>query len=355
MALKINPFHQIVWRSPNSLQVGLGQLAFIRNNVSPGEERLIDALYYGVPESSLAALAKQNLVSAEATTAIIDGLRPLLLRPETKPEDRPFRETTDAEAMRASLDNRSSHQRILARRASTSVHIESLDATGLTLLLALAAAGIGTITSGDNSRVETADVTSNVYPAALRGRMRITAAKLILDSSWPGTKLLYTVQHPTVLGKSSLAVLVNHQVTKPAEVGLWGARGIPVIEIRYQPDGAEVSPVLPAGAQFGCLSCRDHHQQDLDGSHLTVSSQLFGSPLRFDDGGTRLVATGLALQEILRFLDTAAANQIGYRYLRAATAGQNSQWDPEATVTERLWASHPACGCQVSANLAQAV
>jgi len=360
MALKLNPFHQLLWRTPTTLQIGVGSSARIIADITPAQERLIDALYYGLPTASLAAIAKQSQLPQGEANDLVRRLGPLLLS-ETDADTGAESPRQLAEQIRASLDNHTDATAVLARRAKASVHIEHMDATGLTLTLALAAAGVGTITSADSQRVGQSEIASNVFPHALLGRNRLTAAKLILDSSWPGTRMLNDAQHAGFLARSTLAVLCHQQVTEPSTVALWRTRDIPVLEIRYLSDGAEVSPVLSTKTGVGCLVCRDHHRQDLDPNHLAVSSQQLGSALRFDDGGTRLVATGLAVQQALAFIDGAEPTGIGYRYTRpagqqpeAGATDAHAGWLSDPTVSEQKWLAHPLCGCQISLSFAEA-
>ncbi|MFM7030671.1 MAG: hypothetical protein ACKOWK_06380 [Micrococcales bacterium] len=338
MALKINPNHQLLWRDTNVLQIGVGAPAVVLQNLTAAEERFIDALYYGVPEQSLVPTASQLRVSPERSTELlkaVDGL--LMTTPRVEPGDKDYSAVASSERARASLDNRSDHRLVLARRRAATVFIEQMDATGLTLLLALAAAGVGTVVSRDSGSVTREDAASNLYPIALVGRSRVPAARLILDSSWPGTKLLnYSKLGDRRTVPYSLAVITSTLVTNPASAASWRTSDTPVLEIRYQPYGAEVSPVLDGSD--GCLVCRDHRAQDVDASHIAVSSQMHQTELRFDDGGTRLVACGLAVGSILEFIDTGSA-RTSHRYSR----------ETDRVESAAGWGSHPACGCQVSA------
>ena len=391
MAIKINPFHQVLWRTPTTLQIGAGTSSVVISDITPAQERVIDALYYGLPPASVAALAAQSKLGAKETESLLAALNPVLVRADL--QARTGAEISaeigaevgaefgsgaadaghsaevstagihGAEVIRAALDNQADAVRIIERRKAASVHIQTLDATGLTLTLALAAAGVGTITSGDSGRVTTAEASSNLYPYSLQGRLRITAAKLILEASWPGSRLMNTTQFPTLIAKSSVAVVTNHQTTPTDSVTAWLTRDIATLEVRYQTDGAEVSPVLLASAGTGCLLCREHYAQDSDDTHIAVISQLITSKLRLDDAGTRLVACGLAVQEILAHIDAGLKPgqigdrpRIGYRYVRPAGCGvtglmAGAAAGSELTVHEAAWLQHPACSCAMPANL----
>lgn len=332
------------------MQIGVGRNRLILENVSPAQERFIDSLYYGVPEAQLAALAKQAGLSTTEATNLVDRLRPALTADAPAADSR----TADAgpvakpEIIRASLDHQATGIGMIAKRRGAAIHLDRLDPSGLTLLLSLAAAGIGSFTTRDNSRVTVDDIASNVYPRSLLGQYRHAAAKLILDSSWPGARLLYTNRgNDKKTARVDLAVLTHHQVTSPSQVSAWRTMSVPVIEIRYQPDGFEVSPVLTEFS--GCLVCRDHFKQDLDDCHLVLCAQLLSSDLRFDDAASRLLACGLATQQILDFLDRgthSAAEQVEFRYYREDGRGLGGGTRLEA----KAWKAHPRCGCQITAS-----
>jgi hypothetical protein len=342
MVYKINPFHQLIWRTPDTLQLGVGGQRQIFSRVSQGQERLINALYFGVAEGQLPALAKQIQLPLAQAEQLLTKVAPLLLPRDFELEPEPF-SVAQAEASRAALDNAKLAETVLAVRRRSAVHLDCLDATGLSLLLAFAAAGVGTITTKDHGKVTEQDASTNAYPRSLVGYQRFTAAKMILEASWPGTRLVSTNRaNDKKTARVNLAVLINHQITPPSEVARWRTMEIPVLEIRYQPDGAEVSPVLTG--ESGCLVCRDHAGQDLDDAHLTLCAQLVTSELRFDDSGTRLVAAGIAEQLALEFLDegsvTPQRKAFGYRYFRF----------PALKIEKTEWKAHPSCGCQLVAE-----
>lgn len=342
MAIKINPFHQLTWRTPANLQIGTDFRAQVLERVSPAQERFIDALYYGIPSAQLSAVARQIRLPESELAPLLSRLEPLLINSTDawEPTGRGL-----SERIQASLDNRADDGEVLKSRSEAVVEITHLDATGLGLVLSLGAAGVGTLLSPDHSKVTEDDCASNLYPRALLGYQRFQAAKLILDSSWPGSRLVSSAKVFKSTPKPLVAVLVAQQVTPIDEVGRWRTLRTPVLQIRYHSIGVEVSPVLTSAGP--CLLCREHFANDLDPAHLAMATQLAGGQLRFDDSATRLVGTGLALQQILRFLDTRARDRStsGDPYGLAFTRV------PEPRVEPIVWPAHPDCGCQVGLGI----
>lgn len=342
MALRINPFHQLTWNNPHSLQIGTDFRAVTIDRVSPPQERLIDALYYGVARTQLPAVARQIHLPTPEADKLLEQLMPLLYESTDVPLDGNLGLGVRAQA---SLDNCAQDTTVLARRQASVIEIVNLDATGLGLMLALAASGIGTLISPDASKVSEADCASNIYPRALLGYQRFQAAKLILDSSWPGSRAVSSARVFKSTPRPDLTVMVNHQATPAEEVGRLRTLGRRVLEIRYCPTGFEVSPVLSTAS--ACLLCREHHLQDADPNHLVRQAQLLGSQLRFDDAGSRMLSSGLALQQALRFIDSGEGltgdglagdtGSLGYRYTRL----------PAVELRGVEWLVHPACSCQI--------
>ena len=60
MVLKINPQQQAVWRSPQSMQIGLGDNRVILDELTPAQEKLIAALFLGIADNQLEAIANQS-------------------------------------------------------------------------------------------------------------------------------------------------------------------------------------------------------------------------------------------------------------------------------------------------------
>lgn len=79
MVLKLDPRIPIVWRNPDTLQVGVDTPLMVLNDVTTAEQRVIAALVAGVSRSGL------DMISRSAGGADLDGLlaglEPALLKP----------------------------------------------------------------------------------------------------------------------------------------------------------------------------------------------------------------------------------------------------------------------------------
>ena len=361
MTLKLNANHQLVWLDPNTMQLGLSRNKVVLHNVSAGQEKLIDALYFGVAPNQLEALAKQNRMTLAEAQDLVRSLSGLLERdfegagggaggaggaggvvgqavgigkvPGGKFVPPINLESAHPEVVAAGLQYSTDGSQVLQARSRMAVYIDTLDNTGLLLAGALAAAGVGVIVSGDERPVTQQDVTGNGYPQGLLGHPRVAAARLMLESTVGSCRVVEAHKlKPKQLGAVSLAIIVAQQVIQPARYQNWVSAGVPHLAITYSADFVEVSPVVTANT--GCLYCQQLWLQEHDSTWSVVSSQLHASPLRFDSGWLRLIACGLAVQSALKTIDVGASGAAGVRYTMSSGEAEPLHWE-----------RHPGCSC----------
>lgn len=353
MALKLNPHHQLLWHSPSTLQIGTDSRSVVLPQLTAEQERFIDALYFGIAPNQLAALTKQIKLPAQQAQQLLDQLRPLLQQPtdDTCAFGLPGLPPDPAqpqypETVWASLQHSVNGQAVLNQRAKRVVQLDKLDSTGLLAMLALAAAGVGTLVSLDHGVVTQADTGPNGYPEGLIGHSRTSAASLILQATWPASRLVATNQlRPSQLDSLDAVLFLAQQVIDPKRYGPWAARGIAHQTLIFDATGVEVSPVLRPGTT-ACLNCQHLHRGQNQQHWAVVSSQLLTSSLRFDHTANRFIGIGLAVQVLIGWLDELGGfgshADHGFRY-----TSQDGQLEQVA------WHRNQACPCQlVSANAA---
>jgi hypothetical protein len=359
MVLKLNSHHQIIWRSPETMQIGLGRSSVTLPNLSNEQERFIDALGVGIANNQVDAVAKQNKLPSEQAHELLLKLQPLLLQappPATlpkrfapKPGEPDFEPKSAsqgfAEIIRASLIHQTDAELVLRERSLRVVHVENLDKIGLLLLDGLAAAGVGTVVTHDGEDVGASDIGTDGYPAGLLGYSRFDAANLIVESSQTETRLVRGESlKARQLDRVDTAILAGQQVLNPKSYSRWISRQVPHLSLIFDTDGFVVSPLVRAG-KTACLYCKHLWQQTRDPDWPVISAQLLTSKQTFDDVATRLVGCGLALQNALWTIDaiggfrTAGGSQ-GYRYDLATGEVRTEPWQP-----------HPDCACQLVLGL----
>lgn len=79
MTLRLNPRYPLVWRTPDTIQVGIDHPLVVIPDVSPGLEHVIAALIGGVPRSGALMLGRRAGASGATTEALLEALRPALI------------------------------------------------------------------------------------------------------------------------------------------------------------------------------------------------------------------------------------------------------------------------------------
>jgi len=349
MVLKLNPNHQLLWHNPSTLQIGTDARSVVLPQLSAEQERFIDALYFGIAPNQLAAVAKQAKLPAQQAQQLLEQLRPLLQKPTDDPQGFGLAglppdatQPQFAETIWASLRHSTSGQAVLLQRAKRVVQIDRLDSAGLLAMLALAASGVGTLVSLDQGVVAAADTGPNGYPEGLLGHSRTTAASLILQATWPASRLLTTNQiKPNQLDSLDAVLFLAQQVIDPKRYAPWASRGIPHQTLIFDANGVEVSPVLIPG-KTACLNCQHLHRGENQQHWGVVSSQLLTSSLRFDHTANKFMGIGLAVQVLLAWLD-----EIGGF---GSMAPNGFRYNCHTSELEQVeWHRNQACACALVA------
>src|SRR5690606_39978915 len=84
MVLLLDPALPLLWRSPDSVQLGAREPVAIVEHLTPAQERLLAALVAGVARPAYDTLAREAGAGADAA-ALLDAVTPALLRPEPPP------------------------------------------------------------------------------------------------------------------------------------------------------------------------------------------------------------------------------------------------------------------------------
>lgn len=357
MTLKLNANHQVVWLDPNTMQLGLSQNKVVLSGITAGQEKLIDALYFGVAPNQLDALAKQYRMPLAEAQKLVQQVSGLLER-EFEPAGTAFKapgnrmagpinfDSARADSIWSGLQHSSDGGRVLQARSRVAIFIDTLDATGLLLAGALAAAGVGVIVSGDDRPVTQQDIGANAYPQGLLGHPRAAAARMMLEAAVTSCRVVDAKKLKSQqLGSVTLAIIVAQQVMQPARYQRWVSAGVPHLAVTYSPDFVEVSPVVTATG--GCLYCQQLWLQEQDATWSVVSSQLHSSQLRFDPGWLRLLACGFTVQSALNSID------VGLGLVGGAVKDAGGEreiagvrFTPKTRELSPLsWERHPACSC----------
>ena len=339
MVIKINPARVPVWRSPTSLQLGLGNTSIRLDNLTNPQEQLLQLLYRGVADASIDDVARDVGASKSETAALVARVAPALIQvedaslkrtPEQRPPD-PFIAQAFAEIIRASFSTDRDGALVLANRASKRVFINELNRVGLLLLQALATAGIGEICTEDRTLVTSSDVGALGYSQLDIGRTRVEAATALLARSQQPAKL-------SLARTSDFVVMIaNHLVSSEATPAV-GQKQIPRLMVELSFDQSRISPVLIAGVT-SCLDCRITSELEADEGWAAMMTQLKFRTERLDDSQTALLCAGLALERTLSWVDSGAIGDNQSTVIDHRTG----------RLRHEVWQIDPECHCQSTA------
>ncbi|MEY4503063.1 MAG: hypothetical protein RLZZ576_317 [Actinomycetota bacterium] len=339
MVIKINPARVPVWRSPTSLQLGLGNTSIRLDNLTNPQEQLLQLLYRGVADAAIDDVARDVGASKSETAALVARVAPALIQVEETNLKRtheqrspdPFIAQAFAEIIRASFSTDRDGALVLANRASKRVFINELNRVGLLLLQALATAGIGEICTEDRSLVTTSDVGALGYSQADIGRTRVEAAAALLARSQQPAKL-------SLARTSDFVVMIaNHLVSSEATPAV-GQKQIPRLMVELSFDQSRISPVLIAGVT-SCLDCRITSELDADEGWAAMMTQLKFRTERLDDSQTALLCAGLSLERTLSWVDSGAIGDNQSTVIDHRTG----------RLRHEVWQIDPECHCQSTA------
>ena len=294
MVHQINPALARLWIADNARQYGYKK-ALTVSELSEPQQRLLDYFELGLTSSQHSNLPRLAKASQETVSDLESRLQSVLWQSPTG-ISRSDVESRFAEIARVLLQGLDPEE-VKKLRKSKSVFIEKLDATGLTIAKALALAGVGKQLSLDQKRVSSQDVSQLGYLAAQLGLPRVRAAQALIGSDLQ--------MHSRISGSFdavSLAVLITTDIVNPASYQIWQARDIPHLSIVFDEEGVEVSPLIEPG-KTSCLACYEKHRIETEPNWPVIAPQLLALDRTLADSALLLFASGVAVNQILNFID----------------------------------------------------
>lgn len=281
MVLRINPSRMPLWRNPTELQIGLEADAPRLRDMTRAQERLIQMLYKGMPNSYLHQAAQS--LGVENAEEILQQITPTLMEVTFPQIDEDFVARNFAEICRAQSTYNHSGESVIAQRKLRSVFVTETTNCGALVADALNNSGVGQIAT---------DLSRNC----------------------------------------DFAILIGNHVLAPSSYAHWLNSVIPHVAIVFDNDGVTVSPVIETG-KTPCLTCFHEQQIAKDSAWPEIASQLLFSEQKFDDSTSRLFGAAIATQRALESIDQLAnfviqdRNRIGYRLSIRTGSVSEFRWD----------------------------
>lgn len=321
---QINPALARLWIADNARQYGYKKALSISELTEP-QQRLLDYFELGLTSSQHTGLSQLAKTSQGQTAELETRLQAVLWQSPTgiSSEDVETRFAEIARILLQGLDP----QQIKQHRKSKTVFIESLDATGLTIAKALALAGVGKQLSMDQVRVGRQDISQLGYLSAQLGLPRVRAAQALV-----GTDLQMHSRISGTFDSVNLAVLITNDIVNPASYQTWQARDVAHISIVFDEEGVEVSPLVEPG-KTSCLACYEKYRLETEPNWPIIAPQLLALERNLADSALLLFASGVAVNQVLNYLDQGQAEPQAMRLTRA---GELRSYQPPVI----------SCGCR---------
>ncbi len=240
MALRLDPRLPLVWRTPDSLQLGVDRPPVVLTAVSRLDERLLAALVQGVSRGGLDMIAASEGATPAQVSQLLDLVRPALL----PPRDPGPAVASPGDAPRA--------------RRTGPVVVAGGGATAGRLADALVRAGHDVRIQGGG---EDADP------------------------------------------RAALAFVVAHFAIAPAVYGRWAREDVPHLPVVLGDRHAVVGPLVEPGRTV-CCYCLDLHRRDADPAWPAIATQLLGRDSGSDAGLVPAEVAALAARPSHRLLTT---------------------------------------------------
>jgi bacteriocin biosynthesis cyclodehydratase domain-containing protein len=283
MILRLDPRYPLVWRSPDTIQLGIDRPLAIVPGVTAPLENVIAALRVGVPWSGALMLGRQSGATDAATEALLQALGPALVgqgaRPAALGADRPATATRYAPGR------------------------DGTDADGPQPVVQVDGAG----------------------PTAERIRRLLSELGITIEPSAPAEG-----------SQVQLAVIVEHFVFAPERHNRWLRRDVPHLPVLFGDAEARIGPLVEPGAG-PCLTCLELERVDADPAWPAIASQLLRrtAPTETTRLGIQVAATVAGIVHERLF---AASNEFAAASLAIDAAS--------LSVRRRAHRPHERCGCR---------
>jgi hypothetical protein len=346
-----------VWRDASTLQVGLSPTSgAVVSGLLEGDDVIVAALDGTRTLDQLRTLARDRGVAPERVDRIVALLRDAGLlvtqgaggrladRVDLLALDDHVRRRLepDVQAWAVAYPGSGDGLRLIVERGRRHVHVEGQGRVPAAIATALAAAGVGRVTTPEVSRVRESDVlpagvgqadvgttTAVAVHQALtrvRGAARRPRAHPLTNRGTPGRPDLTVLAADDVLDSRRGDDLMRHDV--------------PHLAVVTSLERITVGPLVLPG-RTPCLRCLDLHRRDRDPAWPQVVAQLLSAETGRGAGraetASATAAAGLAAMQVLVQLDG---------YTRPASVGRTLELAlPDGLVERRAWRLHPACGC----------
>ena len=269
MILRLDPRYPLVWRTPDTIQLGIDRPLAIVPGVTAPLEGVIAALRGGVPRSGALMLGRQAGATDEATSALLSALGPALVR---APADLVSGAGgTAADAGTAADGSPGTGSPADDTLPSTAGPGPDDDARPGDLPGDTRPGTASRDTAADRALAGHRPVVCVDGAGATADRIRSLLGELSITVV--STEVLAATGGAPTPPLPDLAVIVDHFVLAPERHGRWLRRDVPHLPVLFSDAEVRVGPLVEPGAG-PCLTCLELDRVDDDPAWPAIACQL---------------------------------------------------------------------------------
>ena len=305
MVIRLNPQFPVVWRTPDSIQIGIDRPITVVDHVSIALERVVNLLRVGLPRTSIVMKGREVGATDDELAALLQALRPALI---ATGEDR----VDDADAGSPAPDAR-------AVSARTFVCVDGAGPTARGIARSVAGLGIPVRTIPfDSMSSENHDDHSNAH------HHRVSPQLGTLGSSM------------------AVAVVIGHYALDPRRPGRWLRRDVPHLPVLFGDSAVHIGPFVEPGIG-PCLYCVELHRVDLDPAWPAIAYQLSERLAPTETARISMEVTALVAGIVADRVETGRSELAAVSLTLDAATGR---------LTRRAHLPHAHCGCRALSEIA---
>jgi bacteriocin biosynthesis cyclodehydratase domain-containing protein len=288
MVIRLNPRYPVVWRTPDSIQIGIDRPITVVTHVSTALERVVNLLRVGLPRSSIVMMSREVGATDAELAGLLRALRPALI---------------------VTGDDRGELVRREAAPPDPSRTLVCIDGVGPT------ADGIARSVAGLGMPVLPA------YPFDS------------LDPLDPGT-----APAPT----AAVAVVIGNYALDPRRHGRWLRRDIPHLPVLFGDRDVHIGPFVEPGVG-PCLYCLELHHTDADPAWPAIAYQLADRLSPTETARISMDVAALVAGIVADRVETGRSELTSVSLVLDAETGH---------LTRRAHLPHDRCGCRALSEIA---
>ena len=315
MVIRLNPEYPVVWRTPDSIQIGIDRPIAVVTHVTTALERVVNLLRVGLPRSSIVMMSREVGATDAELSALLRVLRPAL---ELTGEDR-----TRGEQVAEPRSGPDSHSDPPSRPDSPTRTVVCIDGVGTTadgIAHSLLGLGIPVVTASPLDPLSSPHDHRHPENRAHAGAA-VTA---------------------TPKAAAMVALVIGNYALDPRRHGQWLRRDIPHLPVLFGDSQVSIGPFVEPGVG-PCLYCLELHHIDAEPAWPAIAYQLSNRLAPTETARISMEVAALVAGIVADRIETGRSEFIAASLLLDAATGQ---------ITRRARRPHERCGCRALSEIA---